>query len=111
MTKADYFARYEAIAAVSARMLEAARDAMWGELSELQNEYRMLVDTLREVDPGIVLDESERLRKYDLIRRILADDAAIRDLANPSFGRLSMLFAPRRAGRVLKDLFGAYQRM
>jgi flagellar protein FliT len=110
-SKADYFARYEAIASISARMLAAARDEMWSELMELQDEYRTLVDTLREVDTGISLDESERLRKYDLIRRILADDAQIRDLANPSFGRLSMLFAPRRAGHVLKELFGAYQRL
>ncbi len=106
-SKADYFARYEAIAAVSARMLSAARDALWNELMELQEEYRTLVDTLRDVDSSVLLDEHERLRKYDLIRQILADDAAIRDLVNPSVARLSAFFSARRPAHVLKELFGA----
>ena len=105
--KADYFARYEAIAAVSSRMLRAARDALWNELTELQEEYRALIDTLREVDTGMSLDEQERLRKYDLIRQILADDAAIRDLVNPSVARLSAFFSARRPAHVLKELFAA----
>ena len=51
-------------------------------------------------------DEAERLRKYALIRQILADDAAIRDLANPRMANLSALFAGRPT-RVLKELYGA----
>jgi flagellar protein FliT len=106
-SKADYFARYEAIAAVSSRMLLAARRSLWTELMELQVEYRGLVDTLRDVDADISLDEQERQRKYDLIRQILADDAAIRDLVNPSVARLSAFFSSRRPAHVLKELFGA----
>jgi flagellar protein FliT len=106
-SKAEYFARYEAIASISAQMLAAARESLWSELLELQEEYRVLVDTLREIDSAIALDESERMRKYDLIRRILADDAAIRDLANPGVARLSAFFSPRRPAHVLKELFGA----
>jgi flagellar protein FliT len=106
-SKADYFARYEAIAAVSSRMLSAARDALWNELVDLQEEYRALVDALCDVDSGISLDEHDRMRKYDLIRQILADDAAIRDLLNPSVARLSAFFSARRPAHVLKELFGA----
>lgn len=106
-SKADYFARYEAIAAVSQRMLSAARRALWAELTDLQEEYRVLVDNLLDVDAGISLDEHDRLRKYDLVRQILADDAAIRDLVNPSVARLSAFFSARRPAHVLKELFGA----
>ncbi len=106
-SKTDYFARYEAIAVVSSRMLSAARRALWAELTELQDEYRALIDTLYDVDTGVSLDEQERLRKYDLIRQILADDAAIRDLVNPSVARLSAFFSARRPAHVLKELFGA----
>lgn len=105
-SKSDYFARYEAIAAISARMLVAARDALWNELLELQDEYRRHVDALRDADAGVALDEGERLRKYDLIRKILADDAAIRDLANPSVARLSALFSAHRPAHVLKEMYG-----
>ena len=74
---------------------------------ELQEEYRALVDALRDVDAGLSLDEHDRMRKYDLIRQILADDAAIRDLLNPSVARLSVFFSARRPAHVLKELFSA----
>ena len=102
----EYFARYEAIAAISRRMLTAARCALWNDLVRLQEEYRLLVDALRDAETGVKLDEPERQRKYALIRQILADDAAIRDLANPRMANLSALFAGRPT-RVLKELYGA----
>jgi flagellar protein FliT len=105
-SNAEYFARYEAIAAISARMLTAARRALWSDLVPLQEEYRHMVDALHAAETGVKLDDGERARKYDLIRRILADDAAIRDLANPRLATLSALFAGRQA-RVLKELYGA----
>jgi flagellar protein FliT len=106
-SKAAYIAHYEAIAAISARMLLAARKALWSEMIELQEEYRSLVDMLLDIDESVSLDENERIRKYDLIRQILADDAAIRDLANPSVARLSAFLSARRPVRVLNELFGA----
>lgn len=105
-SNAEYFARYEAVAAISCRMLTAARRALWSDLFHLQEEYRHLVDALRDADSGVKLDEAERLRKYALIRQILADDAAIRDLANPRMANLSALFAGRPAC-VLKQLYRA----
>ena len=104
--KAEYFERYEALAAVSGRMLGAARSADWSALPELQAEFMQLVDGLREADPGVVLDESDLGRKLDLIRRIL-DDAAIRDLASSDLARLSALFEARRSTKVLTDLYRA----
>jgi flagellar protein FliT len=104
---AEYFARYEAIAAVSHRMLTAARRALWNDLVGLQEEYLSLVDGLRDAESHVMLDDGERARKFDLIRQILADDAAIRDLASPSVARLSKLFATERPARVLKELYGA----
>ncbi|NLP60935.1 flagellar protein FliT [Paraburkholderia sacchari] len=107
-SKADYFARYEAIAAVSEQMLHAARGASWNELIGLQDEYRRLVDALKNADCGIRLTDAERTRKYELIRRILADDAAIRDLASPCMARLAALFqGTAQPSRVLQELYGA----
>jgi flagellar protein FliT len=106
-SNAQYFARYEAIAAISDRMLVAARKALWNELVVLQEEYRRLVDALKHAEEGVKLDDAERTRKYELIRRILADDAAIRDLANPRMAHLSALFAATRPASVLKELYQA----
>ncbi|MFM0741648.1 flagellar protein FliT [Paraburkholderia xenovorans] len=104
-SNAEYFARYEAIAAISRRMLTAARRALWNDLVHLQEEYRHLVETLSDAEIDVKLDDSERLRKYALIRQILADDAAIRDLANPRMANLSALFTGRPT-RMLKELYG-----
>ncbi|MBN3858227.1 MULTISPECIES: flagellar protein FliT [unclassified Paraburkholderia] len=107
-SKADYFARYEAIATVSGQMLCAARDSHWNELIGLQEEYRHLVDALKNADFGVRLTTDERARKFELIRQILADDAAIRDLASPCMARLSALFhGTAQPARVLQEMYGA----
>ncbi|NIF93348.1 flagellar protein FliT [Burkholderia sp. Cy-637] len=105
--KAAYLARYEAIAEVSGRMLMAARGADWPTVDGLQAEYQTLVDGLKAAEEGVMLDPTERGHKYALIRRILADDAAIRDLASPEVARLSALFDAGRSTRMLKDIYQA----
>ena len=105
-TTQEYFAHYEAIAALSAQMLAAAREGEWSELKAMQGVYRGLVDQLQETDAGSELDESARARKLDLVKKILADDAAIRDLSSPSLARLSALFTVNSTARVLKKMVG-----
>jgi flagellar protein FliT len=105
-TTEDYFAHYEAIAALSGQMLAAARGGEWSELKAMQGTYRELIDQLKEVDHGSGLDDSDRARKLDLVKKILADDAAIRDLTSPSLARLSALFTANRPARVLKKMIG-----
>ncbi|MBN3728500.1 flagellar protein FliT [Burkholderia sp. Ac-20379] len=105
--KAAYLALYEAIADVSGQMLAAARGADWTAVNGLQSEYQTLVDGLKIAEEGVQLDQAERGHKYTLIRRILADDAAIRDLASPEVARLSALFDAGRSTRMLKDIYQA----
>jgi flagellar protein FliT len=104
---ADYFARYEAIAAISVQMVMAARNALWNDLVVLQDEYRHLVDALKHAEVGVRLSDDERARKFDLIRQILANDATVRDLANPRMAKLQALFAPSRPAIVLTELYQA----
>ena len=102
----EYFARYEAIVAITGQMLLAARHALWSELIGLEEEYRQLVDGLKDAEIGVLLSAEERMRKYELIRRILADDAAIRDLASPGMARLSALLAgTSQSARILQQLY------
>jgi flagellar protein FliT len=105
-TTQEYFAHYEAIAELSARMLAAARTGQWGDLRTMQGTYRELIDGLREVDTSSGLDDTSRARKLELVRRILADDAAIRDLTAPSLVRLSALFTTNRPVQVFKKMIG-----
>jgi flagellar protein FliT len=105
-TTEEYFAHYEAIASLSGRMLSAAREGEWSDLKVMQGTYRELIDQLKDVDHRSELDETARARKLDLVKKILADDAAIRDLSSPSLARLSALFTVNSTARVLKKMIG-----
>jgi flagellar protein FliT len=105
-TTEDYFAHYEAIAKLSSRMLVAAREGEWSDLKTMQGTYREMIEQLKEADSGSSLDEHARARKLDLVKKILADDAAIRDLSSPSLARLSALFTVNNPARVLKKMMG-----
>jgi len=105
-TVEQLFQRYEAIAAVVGDMLSAARADQWNTLIQLQEQYTALVDSLRPVDATFDLDEAQRTRKHELIRRILADDAAIRDLITPRLARLSALLSSSRQSRALQEMYG-----
>jgi flagellar protein FliT len=102
----ELFSYYEAIAAITARMLSAARNDDWNQLFQLQTEYERLVDEIRPIDARVALDEAGRQQKHDLLRRILDNDAGIRDLASPRIARLSALIASNRQTRALNDMYG-----
>jgi flagellar protein FliT len=106
MSNNELLARYESIADVVGRMLAAARREEWDVLVELQDRYKNLVESLKDIDRGVELGMGERQRKFDLLRRILADDAQICDLANPALARLSALIAASRPTRALRETYG-----
>lgn len=85
---AAYLARYEEIAAVSRRMLQAARAGLWDEVAALQQDYLRLVDGLEEIGT-VKLDAGARVHRLQLLNRILDDDAALRDIADPQAARLA----------------------
>lgn len=80
--------QYEVIAAITQRMLAAARANQWDDVVTLGEEYQLAVECLRNIDP---LTSEDRLARRDLLARILADDAAIRNLAAPELSRLGVL--------------------
>jgi flagellar protein FliT len=98
--------RYDSILHVVERMLSAAREDNWDPVIELQARYSALVDTLRPVDAHIPLDDSQRVRKHDLTRRILSDETAVRELAAPRIARLAALLESGRHTRALHKMYG-----
>ena len=76
-------AHYESIAAESKRMLEAARRSDWDAVVASERHCASLIGKLKAGRDTNALPEAHRRRKVELIRRILADDAEIRNLAQP----------------------------
>ena len=67
-------ALYESMSAISAQMVEAATANDWDRLVALEKDCAGLARHLEANGEPIRLSDAERARKFDLIRRILADD-------------------------------------
>ncbi len=87
-------------------MLGVARDGDWDALIDLETQYRAQVDSIKQLDASLPLTEDERARKHAIIRRILADDAAIRDLVVPRLAHLDAMIHSTRRQRALHEVYG-----
>ncbi|WP_164840412.1 flagellar protein FliT [Collimonas arenae] len=97
---------YEQIAPLSGRMLELARSGDWSGLLQLGQQIRSQVDRLREIQLEAPLEPSQLARKHDLLSRILADDAAIRDIVTPELAQLSSLLGNMHRQQHLNHAYG-----
>lgn len=79
---------YESIAVASGEMLTAARAGDWDALIAAESRCAASIKALAAVGDARPASESERARRIELIRKVLADDAAIRDLTQPWLRRL-----------------------
>jgi flagellar protein FliT len=97
---------YEAIAAASRRMLEAARAGDWDGLLAAEADCTKLVAQARArpEQPPLALDE--RRRKNEIIRRVLADDAEIRDRLQPRLAQLDALLRGAGQRRLVQRSYG-----
>jgi len=83
---------YGSISILSGEMLKAAKSGDWERLAELERDCRALLDTLSRDDAGERRAARPDLgyiqRKYELIRKVLADDAQIRRYTEPWMDKL-----------------------
>jgi len=82
---------YESLAANSVAMLDAARRGDWNTVVEIEEVCSLAITRLREDGDAVPAEPASRERKAHLIRRILADDAEIRGLAQPHLEALGKL--------------------
>ncbi|MHA6911153.1 flagellar protein FliT [Ralstonia pseudosolanacearum] len=90
------FASYEAIASLSAEMVEAAEAGDWAGVSALERECALYMERLGRTPSRPALSAAELQRKRDLMMRILANDARVRALVCP---RQDQLLRPMDAAR------------
>ena len=83
---------YEAIGHVSALMREAAARADW---KSVENAHACCEELIRCVRASGLsadtLDAPARQRRMEILRQVIADDACIRELSQPSLARLDDL--------------------
>ena len=74
---------YEEMSLLSARMVEAARDAEWDTLIELEHDVTGLRKALMAAPEDNCAAGTDVVRKRRLIQRILEDDAEVRRHTEP----------------------------
>ncbi len=84
---------YEAIARASQLMLDAARQADWDEVGRVEGRCRRLISALNAASANSPLRPLDNRRRMELLQRILADDAEIRDRTDPWLKQLERLIS------------------
>jgi flagellar protein FliT len=82
---------YQEIARVSAEMLAAARSDRWEEVARLEAQCQREIVDLKRAAMVQSLSPSEQLRRVELLRSMLRDDAQIRRRAEPWLRELEQM--------------------
>lgn len=89
MTSNEVLSMYENIADLTDSMVAAAKDGNWEALALL--ETRCAIEAARASSGVPPLQGAQRLRKVDLLRHIMANDRAVRDVTQPWMGQLQRI--------------------
>jgi flagellar protein FliT len=86
MTSNEVLAMYENIAALSGRMAVAAQDGDFDGLARLETQVSLQASATKSGVPA--LEGTQRLRKIDLLKQIMANDRAVREVTEPWHGQI-----------------------
>ena len=106
MTGDHILSVYESVSSLSGDMLAAAQAGEWDQLVELETRCASQVQVLRAGESGATLNDEYRSRKVAMIRKILADDRAIRDLTSPWMAKLGAMMHSTGTERRLANAYG-----
>jgi flagellar protein FliT len=91
MTSNEVLSMYENIAGLTSKMAVAANAGDWNGLARLESEC---ASQARAVETGVpALEGAPRMRKIDLLKQIMANDRAIREVTEPWMAQLSNVMA------------------
>ena len=86
MNQNEVLAMYENVAGLTGKMAAAAQSGDWNGFDTLQGQVASQAGAAATGVPA--LDGARRLRKIDLLKQIMANDRAIRDITEPWMGQL-----------------------
>jgi flagellar protein FliT len=95
---------YQHLSTLTSQMRTAATQGEWDQLVELEQQCSHLIETMKQLDLA-PLDESIRLQKVELIHKILADDAAIREQTLPWMAQLQRIMQSSRSEQKLRQAY------
>ncbi len=106
MNSQEVLSLYETVAVITDQMLAAAKKRDWQELVVLESRVAGHVRVLKEGETPAALTGDIRLRKVQIIQKILADDRQIRDITEPWMAELAQLINSAGTERKLSHAYG-----
>jgi flagellar protein FliT len=106
LTPTQVMAAYESIAGITAGMCAAAQGANWKQLTALEKDCAGLVALLQNSQQA-TLSQVQQRRKFELLRKILADDAEIRRHTEPWMENLKSLIKSTGKSRRMMQAYGS----
>lgn len=99
---------YALIATQSEAMLRAARTGDWDALCEAEEQCSAIIHELQELKQTqeAELNEEERIKHITYLKKILADDAAIRDITEPRLRQLEEFLRTANNTQRLSNSYG-----
>ena len=97
---------YVAISDKTGEMVEAARKSDWDRLVALEQDCRGLTDQLRRADTAPAEGKHFTERKFELLRKALADDAKVRECTEPWMHQLTQYLGSARQQHRLQSAYG-----
>jgi flagellar protein FliT len=99
-------ANYELLSVLTGQMREAAAQGQWDQLISIEHQCSELVAAMKPIDAEVTLDGAAGQRKIELIAKILADDAEIRNHTHVWMGQLQLNMQSNRQEQLLLHAYG-----
>lgn len=109
MNSFELMSIYEKVDELTSNMLSAAQSANWDLLSQLENDCSGQVSILKNNELQSELPVDLKTKKITIIKNILANDRAIREITEPWMQELSNLMQSSHTARKLTQSYGANQ--
>jgi flagellar protein FliT len=106
MNSQELMSIYENVANITDQMLRAAQASNWDLLVKLEASCSAQTQAIKENTEQVQLASADRENKIRIIKKILSDDAQIRDLVHPRMKHISDLM---RTSSSQRRLTKAYQ--
>ena len=97
---------YVSISDKTGEMVEAAQASDWDRLVALEQDCRGLTDELRRADTAPAEGKHFTERKFELLRKALADDAKVRECTEPWMHQLTQYLGSARQQHRLQSAYG-----
>lgn len=107
MNDQQVISHYESLATLTRQMCVAAAQGEWELLQELEQQRTRQVAAMKSANLPPLPDETDRLHAAQLIKKILADDAEIRNRTEAWMEQLQRTLQSNRQEQRLNQTYGA----